>query len=64
LPRAEVSWLLAGSDTTNAGRGQAKLSKSSYGVAEADKTLPMQLGDFALRVAFVDLAQGIEFVWS
>jgi hypothetical protein len=59
-----VSWLLAGREATNAGCGQAKLSESSYGVAKADKTFPMQLGDLALRVAFVDLAQGIEFVWS
>jgi hypothetical protein len=64
LTKADVSWLLAGRETANAGCGQAELSESSYGVAQADKTFPMQLGDFALRVAFVDLAQGIEFVWT
>ena len=56
--------LLAGRETTNAGCGQAKLSESSYRIAQADKTFPVQLGDFALRVAFADLAQGIEFPWS
>jgi hypothetical protein len=63
-PEADVNWLLAGRETTNAGCGQAELSESSYGVAQAHKAFPMQLGDLALRVAFADLAQGIEFVWS
>jgi hypothetical protein len=64
LTEANVNWLLAGRETANAGCGQAELSESSYRVAKADKAFPVQLGDLALRVAFVDLAQGIEFVWS
>jgi hypothetical protein len=56
--------LPASRETTKAGCGQAKLSESSYRVAQPDQTFPVQLGDFALRVASADLTQGIEFVWS
>jgi hypothetical protein len=53
--------LFARFETTNAGCGQAKLPKPSNRIAQADKTFPVRLWDFALHVALADFAQGIKF---
>jgi hypothetical protein len=55
-PVGKLEELFARRETANAGCGQAKFSEPSHRIAHSDKTLPVQLRNFALGVAVADLA--------